>query len=64
MKFLISTGYVCEREDINVGGCCDTKSTKTTHYNCSSCKTNGCCILYEHCVACCLQPEKVCKYMF
>lgn len=51
-------GYVCERSYLTSGGCCDTKISGTTQYNCSTCKSNGCCVLYEHCVSCCLQPEK------
>ncbi|CAB1322323.1 unnamed protein product [Coregonus sp. 'balchen'] len=27
-------------------------------YICKSCLANGCCNIYEHCVSCCLQPDK------
>ncbi|XP_074643367.1 SREBP regulating gene protein-like [Tubulanus polymorphus] len=51
-------GYVCDRLNILPGGCCDIKSRSTKHYICDSCLQNGCCNIYEHCVSCCLQPEK------
>ncbi|XP_045171414.2 SREBP regulating gene protein-like [Mercenaria mercenaria] len=51
-------GYVCERSDLTSGGCCDKTTTKTTRYNCTTCKTNSCCTIYEYCVSCCLQPDK------
>ncbi len=34
-------------------------SPSTCLYYRSSCLQNGCCSMYEHCVSCCLQPEKV-----
>ncbi|XP_078598275.1 SREBP regulating gene protein-like isoform X2 [Branchiostoma floridae x Branchiostoma japonicum] len=51
-------GFVCDREDILVGGCCDVTSLTTRRFTCASCQENGCCQVYEHCVSCCLQPEK------
>lgn len=51
-------GYVCTRNDINQRDCCDTKSASSSRYNCSTCKPNSCCVLYEHCISCCLHPEK------
>ncbi|XP_064619951.1 SREBP regulating gene protein-like [Lineus longissimus] len=51
-------GYVCERSDLLVGGCCDIKGKTARRYTCDSCLQNNCCSLYEHCVSCCLQPEK------
>ncbi|WAR02621.1 SPRNG-like protein [Mya arenaria] len=48
-------GYVCSRGDLTSGGCCEGTASQ---YNCSSCKANGCCMFYEHCVSCCLHPEK------
>jgi len=49
-------GYVCPRRDVSSRGCCDESSGQ---FNCSSCKANACCMVYEHCVACCLTPDKV-----
>ncbi|KAL4223924.1 hypothetical protein ACF0H5_017386 [Mactra antiquata] len=51
-------GYICEREDLTTSGCCDRSTSRSTRYNCTSCKPNSCCIIYEHCVSCCLQPDK------
>ncbi|CAH1233845.1 C12orf49 [Branchiostoma lanceolatum] len=51
-------GFVCDREDILVGGCCDVTSLTTRRFTCASCQESGCCQVYEHCVSCCLQPEK------
>jgi len=28
-------------------------------FQCKSCSGNGCCEVYEHCVSCCLHPDKV-----
>eukprot|EP00058_Branchiostoma_floridae_P000610 XP_002586098.1 hypothetical protein BRAFLDRAFT_252331 [Branchiostoma floridae] len=53
-----TAGFVCDREDILVGGCCDVTSLTTRRFTCASCQDNGCCQVYEHCVSCCLQPEK------
>ncbi|KAK2155164.1 hypothetical protein LSH36_247g03144 [Paralvinella palmiformis] len=53
-----SQGYICEREHILPGGCCDTKHPSTKRFICDSCQKSGCCEIYEHCVSCCLQPEK------
>ena len=52
-----ATGYVCERHEVFVNGCCDTQASK--RFVCDGCLDNGCCAIYEHCVSCCLQPEKV-----
>ena len=38
-------------------GCCAPQSSK--RYECSTCLDSGCCGLYEHCVSCCLHPDKV-----
>ncbi|XP_070571520.1 SREBP regulating gene protein-like [Ptychodera flava] len=51
-------GYLCERADVLANGCCDSTAEKTVLYCCDSCLDNGCCSLYEHCVSCCLQPQK------
>lgn len=51
-------GYTCKRENVLVGGCCDTSVPSTRQFICDSCLSNGCCSVYEDCVSCCLQPEK------
>ncbi|XP_059532427.1 SREBP regulating gene protein isoform X2 [Myotis daubentonii] len=51
-------GYVCERKDLLVNGCCNVNVPGTKQYCCDGCLTNGCCSAYEHCVSCCLQPNK------
>ncbi|XP_041691937.1 SREBP regulating gene protein isoform X1 [Coregonus clupeaformis] len=51
-------GYVCERNDLLVNGCCNVNAPSSRQYICKSCLANGCCNIYEHCVSCCLQPDK------
>ncbi|XP_076453205.1 SREBP regulating gene protein-like [Babylonia areolata] len=51
-------GYVCRREALSSNHCCDSKHGLVTRYVCESCLPNGCCGIYEHCVSCCLQPDK------
>lgn len=53
------TGYVCERKDLLVNGCCNVNAPSSRQYICKSCLANGCCSIYEYCVSCCLQPDKV-----
>ena len=57
---LLLLGFVCRNDQISPGGCCDTSVTQTRRYICDTCLSSGCCRVYEHCVSCCLQPEKVC----
>ncbi|KAF6080628.1 hypothetical protein HJG60_001658 [Phyllostomus discolor] len=59
-KLLITDelGYVCERKDLLVNGCCDVSVPSTKQHCCDGCLSNGCCSAYEHCVSCCLQPSK------
>lgn len=52
-------GYVCERKDLLVNGCCNVNAPSSRQYICKSCLANGCCSIYEYCVSCCLQPDKV-----
>ncbi|XP_008586691.1 PREDICTED: UPF0454 protein C12orf49 homolog isoform X2 [Galeopterus variegatus] len=51
-------GYVCERKDLLVNGCCNVNDPSTKQYCCDGCLSNGCCSAYEYCVSCCLQPNK------
>lgn len=53
------SGYICERKDLLVNGCCNVNVPSTKLYSCDSCLPNGCCSVYEYCVSCCLQPSKV-----
>ena len=53
------TGYLCELGDVQANGCCNRKSNSTEQYSCLSCQVNRCCKIYEHCISCCLQPQKV-----
>lgn len=53
------SGYVCERKDLLVNGCCNVNAPRSRQYTCKSCLPNGCCSVYEYCVSCCLQPDKV-----
>ena len=54
----ILLGFVCSIDNVSLGGCCHI-SVQTRQYICDTCLTSGCCGIYEHCVSCCLQPEKV-----
>ncbi|XP_067556821.1 SREBP regulating gene protein isoform X9 [Pseudorca crassidens] len=51
-------GFVCERKDLLVNGCCNVNVPGTKQYCCDGCLSNGCCSAYEYCVSCCLQPNK------
>uniref|UniRef100_A0A8B9XFH0 SREBP regulating gene protein n=1 Tax=Bos mutus grunniens TaxID=30521 RepID=A0A8B9XFH0_BOSMU len=51
-------GYVCERRDLLVNGCCNVNVPGTKQYCCDGCLSSGCCSAYEYCVSCCLQPNK------
>lgn len=56
-----SRGYTCRIEDVDhVTRCCSTQpKPSTTRYSCKSCdKKFGCCSVYEHCVSCCMAPER------
>ncbi|XP_067911268.1 SREBP regulating gene protein isoform X2 [Heterodontus francisci] len=59
-KLLITDeqGYVCERKDLLVNGCCSVNTPTTKLYACDTCLPNDCCTVYEYCVSCCLQPNK------
>ncbi|XP_023369101.1 UPF0454 protein C12orf49 homolog isoform X2 [Otolemur garnettii] len=54
----LQAGYVCERKDLLVNGCCNVNVPSTKQYCCDGCWPNGCCSAYEYCVSCCLQPNK------
>ncbi|KAF9823095.1 hypothetical protein SFRURICE_018248 [Spodoptera frugiperda] len=51
-------GYVCHRSDMTKNGCCDTDADSADRYSCETCTENNCCIIYEYCVSCCLDPSK------
>lgn len=52
-------GYVCHRPDIQWSGCCNSEAKGTKRYSCETCNANRCCMIYEHCASCCLNPNKV-----
>lgn len=55
-------GYVCPRARLTRNGCCaiDSNEPSLLQYDCQSCDTDvGCCAIYEYCVSCCLNPDKV-----
>ncbi|XP_001602536.2 UPF0454 protein C12orf49 homolog [Nasonia vitripennis] len=66
-------GYVCSRHEVLSNGCCSLEasdqrtisssvpSSKKTRYSCKTCSPQGCCTIYEYCVSCCLDPNKVKK---
>uniref|UniRef100_A0A6P7FAN6 SREBP regulating gene protein n=1 Tax=Diabrotica virgifera virgifera TaxID=50390 RepID=A0A6P7FAN6_DIAVI len=51
-------GYVCPRNEVLQNGCCNEQSPGVVQYLCETCKPNNCCTIYEHCISCCLQPDK------
>lgn len=51
-------GYICSHGDIGVNGCCKPEKNSSERFCCSTCQKNRCCKFYEHCVSCCLQPNK------
>lgn len=51
-------GNVCSRIELLNTGCCKS-AQPLKQYDCSSCVTDGCCAVYEYCVSCCLNPNKV-----
>ena len=62
----ILSGYLCRWPDLLPSGCCTVQNSR--RYECASCLTGGCCVHYEHCVSCCLHPDKVytpyCSYYY
>lgn len=53
-------GVLCQRADLlGASGCCDPDATSASAYNCDTCTDSHCCSVYEHCVSCCLNPDKV-----
>lgn len=62
IKLLVDDrGVVCSRSDlISSSGCCDPAAESSAMFNCETCsETHHCCSIYEHCVSCCLNPDKV-----
>nr|XP_039270483.1 SREBP regulating gene protein-like [Styela clava]XP_039270484.1 SREBP regulating gene protein-like [Styela clava] len=51
-------GFVCRRDDVESRGCCDIDAIFTNRYACDTCVKSNCCMIFEHCVSCCLQPDK------
>lgn len=57
MLIVDDEGFVCNRADLMANGCCKIER-KSIQYSCESCIDDGCCAVYEHCVSCCLHPNK------
>lgn len=58
-------GYVCTRNNLLNNGCCDSNKDghKIIQYSCDTCnEVDGCCSVYERCVSCCLNPNKVSQF--
>lgn len=55
-------GYVCSRSDLLATGCCKLTAL-SEQYDCDTCIDDGCCAVYEYCVSCCLNPNKVSWWM-
>lgn len=52
-------GYVCARNKVLSNGCCHANG-RVVQYSCDTCNSeDGCCAIYERCVSCCLNPNKV-----
>lgn len=51
-------GYICQRMDVLKNGCCDPEADLTERYSCDTCSDSNCCVIYEYCVSCCLDPTK------
>ncbi|KAL7294180.1 hypothetical protein TKK_0012202 [Trichogramma kaykai] len=72
-KFLIADdqGNVCLRRQVLQNGCCDVKglnkmsnvsdvpSIVNKKYSCKSCNPKGCCAIFEYCVSCCLNSNRI-----
>ncbi|XP_066589173.1 SREBP regulating gene protein [Prorops nasuta] len=64
-------GMVCARQNVLPNGCCNTEIgqalkaddsaslTIQERYSCKTCNAQGCCAVYEYCVSCCLNPQKL-----
>nr|XP_012235943.1 PREDICTED: UPF0454 protein C12orf49 homolog [Linepithema humile]XP_012235944.1 PREDICTED: UPF0454 protein C12orf49 homolog [Linepithema humile]XP_012235945.1 PREDICTED: UPF0454 protein C12orf49 homolog [Linepithema humile]XP_012235946.1 PREDICTED: UPF0454 protein C12orf49 homolog [Linepithema humile]XP_012235947.1 PREDICTED: UPF0454 protein C12orf49 homolog [Linepithema humile]XP_012235948.1 PREDICTED: UPF0454 protein C12orf49 homolog [Linepithema humile]XP_012235949.1 PREDICTED: UPF0454 p len=63
-------GLVCSRREVLPNGCCKIEQkqiakkeqalsvVKRERYSCKTCNPQGCCMIYEYCVSCCLHPDK------
>lgn len=52
-------GFVCPRTELMSNGCCNSNSSETGKYVCTSCdQIVSCCGSYEDCISCCLRPEQ------
>lgn len=59
LSVLYNVGFVCSLDHLKPSGCCDNLSTNSKRFYCLNCLPVGCCSLYEICVSCCLDPNKV-----
>ncbi|XP_055615092.1 SREBP regulating gene protein [Toxorhynchites rutilus septentrionalis] len=51
-------GFVCTRSELLWTGCCNLEVESTKLFHCDTCQDSNCCEIYEHCVSCCMHPEK------
>lgn len=59
----MTIGYVCPLSQVLKSGCCQVGANSGhIRFECRSCKGTGCCEVYEHCVSCCMHPNKVSGY--
>ena len=54
-----TVGFVCSLDNLWPSGCCDNSLPITKRFDCLNCFPTGCCSVYEMCVSCCLDPDKV-----
>lgn len=52
-------GFLCYRSDLLFTGCCNIEAEGTKLHSCKTCNVHQCCTIYENCVSCCLNPNKV-----
>lgn len=52
-----------DRQDLLKTGCCKIEAENTKLYHCGDCNQNKCCVFYENCVSCCLNPEQVSLFL-
>lgn len=57
--YFFIVGFICPRQEVLANGCCNDATSSAVQYSCETCKPNNCCELYEYCISCCLDPDKV-----
>ncbi len=65
VSVFVSLGYVCSLQSVLHSGCCPVLESVSRRFVCAGCVgVAGCCSVYEHCVSCCLHPDKVCVWVY